>query len=89
VAFVVRDGDDSVLGEPSEALLYQMLGVRGSGAIPFPGADSIFSSLCGAICEQIRSAASAAIAAGFAGPIRGTGRIEKALAPLSDLRRSG
>jgi hypothetical protein len=39
--------------------------------------------------ERIRSASSAAIAAGFARPLRGTGRIEKALAPPSDLRRSG
>jgi hypothetical protein len=70
-------------------LLYQILGVRVSGAIPFPGADSIFSRLCGAICERIRSAGNAATAAGFARRIRVTGRIEKALAPLSDLRRSG
>jgi hypothetical protein len=29
-------------------------GPGASGAIPFPGADSIFSSLCGAICGRLR-----------------------------------
>jgi hypothetical protein len=31
------------------AAAYQMLWVRGSETIPFPGPDSIFSSRCGAI----------------------------------------
>ena len=57
--------------ESAVTLSYQMLRVRSFRAIPFPGADSIFSSLCGAICGRIRSASSAAIAGGFARALRG------------------
>jgi hypothetical protein len=41
----------------SRAPVYHILWVRGfwvSGAIPFPGADSIFSSRCGAISGRLR-----------------------------------
>ena len=52
-----------------------------SGAIPFPGADSIFSSLCGAICGRIRAAMRASSHGGISsGASDATGRPHRSAA---------
>ena len=40
----------------SRAPVYHILWVRGFRALPFPGADSIFSSRCGAISGRLHFA---------------------------------
>jgi hypothetical protein len=58
-------------------------GSGASGALPFPGADSIFSSLCGAICGRLRAAMRASSHRGFPRALR-----RQLQGPTARLRRN-